>query len=67
MFMKLNTRLLEVIEYSGLKKLVIAERTGLTAKKLGEIVRGRREPTRDEKKKLARVLDREVMELFREV
>lgn len=59
-----NVALQIAIVQSGLKRYVIARRARLTPDRLSKITRGRLPATDSEQRALARVLDRQVHEIF---
>lgn len=61
---KRNVALAQAIEDSGWKQFRIAEKAGLTEQRLSQIKAGRTEPTADEQRAIAKVLQRPVSQLF---
>lgn len=62
-----NIALKTAIFASGIPQVEVASRTGIHYTKISMIVNGRREPSDDEKKAIARVLRKKVDHLFPEV
>lgn len=58
------SRLWKAIEESEIKREVIAKKSGLTVKTLGQIMRGKTQATEEQKKRIATQLKQSVSELF---
>ncbi len=62
----MNTKLISEIDSRGLKHHWVARKIGVTPSRLSLIVRGRSEPSLDEKRQLAKLLDKNMNEIFPE-
>jgi len=60
----MNAKLKEFLAQTGRRQYQIAREVGLTENELSRIVRGRRPPTADERKRLAQVLGVTEPDLF---
>jgi transcriptional regulator with XRE-family HTH domain len=59
-----NSTLKTVLFSSGTTQLTVAQRTGIHESRLSKIIRGHVEPSETERKLIARVLRKPILELF---